>query len=352
MRRLIDAARQGSIRAASRLISRLEDDPALVPEMLAGLREWPRPRLVVGLTGAPGVGKSTLIDGLIGVWRRRCPEALIGVLAVDPSSPFTGGAVLGDRIRMMRHATDDKVFIRSLASRGHLGGLTAAIRGTLRVLGLVGCAIALIETVGVGQGEVEIAGVADLTVVVLAPDGDSIQLLKGGLIELGDLFVVNKADRPGAERLIAALTATLSMAGATAELHPLHEERCAGLAHAPADQGRAPIVFPVHKAMPADLDALVDGIEREATRRGADLHARRQSAVRDEVRRAVLESVFQKAEQVFAATPNLEARLADILAGRARVAEVAGELLQSAAGKQTVRVLPASAFGQGEVHGT
>jgi LAO/AO transport system kinase len=134
-------------------------------------------------------------------YRQRYPDRKLGVLAVDPSSPFTGGAVLGDRVRMMRHATDPNVFIRSLATRGHLGGLTLGVRGMLRVMGLIGCDLVLLETVGVGQSEVEVAGVADLVMVVMAPgQGDSVQMLKAGLMEVGDIFAINKADRPDGDR--------------------------------------------------------------------------------------------------------------------------------------------------------
>jgi LAO/AO transport system kinase len=336
MRRLIEAARGGSIRAASRLISCLEDEPSLAAELFAGPDEWPQPRLVVGLTGPSGVGKSSLIDGLIGVWRRRQPDALVGVLAVDPSSPFTGGALLGDRIRMMRHATDGKVFIRSLANRGHLGGLTLGIRGALRVMGLVGCKVVLIETVGVGQGEVEVAGVADLTVVVLAPShGDGVQLLKAGLIEAGDLFVVNKADQPGADRLLAELTATLQMADAVRQGPArLHEVPCGHpFMHLQA-VGRAallPPVFRVRATEPGDVDHLADGIEQEARRRSPELLAQRQATLRVQVRQAILEAIRVQVAQALASNPALEQKISEVLAGRAHVRQVAAALLQAVA---------------------
>ena len=167
---------------------------------------------MVGFTGPPGVGKSRLVNGVIGVCRQRRPEARVGVIAVDPSSPISGGAILGDRVRMMQYATDDKVFIRSLGSRGHLGGLTLGSRGAVRIMGLVGCDVVLIETVGVGQGEVEVAGLADVVCVVLAPGlGDSVQMLKAGLLETADVFVVNKADRPGAVGLCTLLSGVLAL---------------------------------------------------------------------------------------------------------------------------------------------
>ncbi len=164
----------------------------------------------VGVTGSPGVGKSTLVAALVGAYR--AAGSRVGVLAVDPSSPFTGGAVLGDRVRMQAHATDEAVFIRSMASRGHLGGLSWATPQALRVLDAVGFDVVLVETVGVGQSEVEIAGLADSTVVALAPGlGDGIQAAKAGILEVGDVFVVNKADRDGASQVVRDLTAMLRL---------------------------------------------------------------------------------------------------------------------------------------------
>lgn len=152
----------------------------------------------VGITGAPGAGKSTLTNALVA--HVRAGGARVAVLAIDPSSPFTGGAILGDRVRMSEHATDDGVFIRSMATRGHLGGLSVATREAVRVLDATGWPLVLIETVGVGQVEVEVAGAADTTVVVVNPGwGDAVQANKAGLLEIADLFVINKADRPGTE---------------------------------------------------------------------------------------------------------------------------------------------------------
>jgi len=166
---------------------------------------------VLGLTGSPGVGKSTVSGSLIRWYRDQ--GLRIGVLAVDPSSPFSGGALLGDRIRMQEHATDDQVFIRSMASRGHLGGLSWATPQALRILDAAGFDLVLIETVGVGQAEVEIASLADTALVVIAPGlGDSIQAAKAGILEIADVFVVNKSDRPGAQEVVRDLRTMLAMA--------------------------------------------------------------------------------------------------------------------------------------------
>src|SRR5690349_14525329 len=165
---------------------------------------------VIGLTGSPGVGKSTTTTALVGAFRER--GLRVGVLAVDPSSPFSGGALLGDRVRMQDHALDPEVYIRSMASRGHLGGLSWAAPQALRVLDAAGCDVILVETVGVGQSEVEIAAMADSTVVLLAPGmGDGIQAAKAGILEIGDLYVINKADRDGADQVRRELRAMLGL---------------------------------------------------------------------------------------------------------------------------------------------
>ena len=194
---LVDHARQGRPRAVARLISLVEDAHPALREVMAALAREPGRAAVIGLTGPPGVGKSTITSALIGCFRARGDR--VGVIAVDPSSPFTGGALLGDRIRMQDHGLDGEVFIRSMATRGHLGGLARSTPQALRVLDAAGCDVVLIETVGVGQSEVEVAALADTTVVLLAPGmGDGVQAAKAGVLEIGDVFVVNKADRDGA----------------------------------------------------------------------------------------------------------------------------------------------------------
>ncbi|OBG69262.1 methylmalonyl Co-A mutase-associated GTPase MeaB [Mycobacterium sp. E3339] len=199
---LIEGARKGSPRAAGRLLSLVEGERR--DEVLAGIE--PSPVNVIGITGPPGAGKSTTIAALVAAYRERGDR--VAVLAVDPSSPFSGGALLGDRIRMAAHINDSEVLIRSVATRGHLGGLAAAIPAAIRLLGAIGYHVVLLETVGVGQSEIEIAAVADPTVVILNPGaGDAIQAAKAGVLEVADIVVVNKADRDGAEQTVRDLRA-------------------------------------------------------------------------------------------------------------------------------------------------
>ena len=201
---------EGSIRHAARLMRDLDDGDASALKVLRKLHPHTGRAWTIGITGPPGVGKSTLIDVVVEMFRTK--GRTVGVVAVDPTSPFSGGAIMGDRIRMQRHATDPGVFIRSLATRGHLGGLTASAGSVIKVLDAMGYEVILIETVGVGQVELEIAGLADTTMVVSAPGlGDDIQALKAGILEVGDLLVVNKSDLPGAGQAAAALTAMLEI---------------------------------------------------------------------------------------------------------------------------------------------
>ncbi len=201
---LVSRARDGQARAVARLISYVEDASPLLREVTAALAPYAGRAQVIGITGAPGVGKSTSTSALVSDYRAR--GLRVGVLAVDPSSPFSGGALLGDRVRMQEHATDPGVFIRSMASRGHLGGLAWATPQAVRVLDAAGFDIVIVETVGVGQSEVEVAGAADTTLVLLAPGmGDGVQAAKAGILEIGDIFVVNKADRDGAEATLREL---------------------------------------------------------------------------------------------------------------------------------------------------
>jgi LAO/AO transport system kinase len=208
---LVRRAREGDARSVARLISLVEDASPLLREAMAALVPYGGQAAVVGLTGAPGVGKSTTTSALVGAYRGLGKR--VGVLAVDPSSPFSGGALLGDRVRMQEHALDPDVYIRSMASRGHLGGLSWSTPQALRVLDAARCDVVLVETVGVGQSEVEVAGLADTTVVLLAPGmGDAIQAAKAGILEVGDVYVVNKADRDGADQVRRDLRSMLARA--------------------------------------------------------------------------------------------------------------------------------------------
>jgi LAO/AO transport system kinase len=201
----------GDVRALARAISLVEDRDPAATELVQQLK--PRNGVsayLIGLTGPPGSGKSTLADALVSVIRRQ--NKTVAVVAVDPTSPFTGGAILGDRVRMQRHALDQGVFIRSMGARGHLGGLAAATREALRVLDAFGRDYILVETVGVGQSEMDIASISDTTVLVLMPEsGDAVQSIKAGIMEIADVFVVNKADLAGAEKTRRQIKESLSL---------------------------------------------------------------------------------------------------------------------------------------------
>jgi LAO/AO transport system kinase len=209
----------GERRPLARLLTRIEaDDPSLRP-LLPELFRAGHGAHVVGVTGPPGSGKSTLVNALTAEWRRRGRR--VGILAIDPSSPYTGGSIMGDRIRMMDHAADHDVFMRSMASRGELGGLAAATWLAVAALDAAGYDPIVIETVGAGQSEVEIARLAETTVVVEVPDmGDEVQAIKAGLLEVADVIAVNKGDRPGADRAARQLRAMLSTAGGRVERKP------------------------------------------------------------------------------------------------------------------------------------
>ena len=211
---LVESARAGSPRAVARLISLVEDAHPALREVMAALAPHTGQAHIIGITGSPGVGKSTSTNAFVAAYRAQGKR--VGVLAVDPSSPFSGGALLGDRVRMQDHALDPEVYIRSMASRGHLGGLSWTTPQALRVLDAAGCEVILIETVGVGQSEVEIAGLADTTLVLLAPGmGDGIQAAKAGILEIGDVFVVNKADRDGADATVRDIRHMISLGDRT-----------------------------------------------------------------------------------------------------------------------------------------
>ncbi|MGA2465422.1 MAG: methylmalonyl Co-A mutase-associated GTPase MeaB [Thermodesulfobacteriota bacterium] len=201
---------EGDIRAASRLMRDIDDRMPCALGLLKELYPKTGRAYIIGITGPPGSGKSTIVDKMIDIFRKE--GKTVGIIAVDPTSPFTGGAILGDRIRMQRHATDEGVFIRSLATRGCLGGLTRSTQDIINVMDAIGKDIILVETVGVGQDEVEIVNTAHTSIVVLVPGmGDDIQAIKAGIIEIGDIFVINKADREGADKTERDLRMVLEM---------------------------------------------------------------------------------------------------------------------------------------------
>jgi LAO/AO transport system kinase len=286
---LINQARQADPRAVARLISLVESDSPLLREVAAGLVSDAGRAHVIGLTGSPGVGKSTMTNALVAALRVRGDR--VGVLAVDPSSPFSGGALLGDRIRMSEHNSDAGVFIRSMASRGQLGGLAAAVPQALRVLDAAGCDVILVETVGVGQAEVEIASLADTTLLVLAPGlGDGIQAAKAGVVEIADIYVVNKADRGGAEQVTRDLRQVQSMGSS----------RHAGW--------KAPILQ-TSAAGGDGIGELLDAItlHRSWLEEGPELVARRQRRAATEIEAIALGEVRQRFAQVHGSAALAEA---------------------------------------------
>ncbi|ARX86474.1 methylmalonyl Co-A mutase-associated GTPase MeaB [Streptomyces alboflavus] len=275
---LVTQAREGRPRAVARLISLVEGASPQLREVMAALAPLAGHAYVVGLTGSPGVGKSTSTSALVSAYRRAGKR--VGVLAVDPSSPFSGGALLGDRVRMSEHASDPGVYIRSMATRGHLGGLAWAAPQAIRVLDAAGCDVILVETVGVGQSEVEIAAQADTSVVLLAPGmGDGIQAAKAGILEIGDVYVVNKADRDGADATARELNHMLGL----------------GESRSPGDW-RPPIVKTV-AARGEGTDELVEALEkhrawmeergvlasRRATRAAGEVEAIAVTALRERI---------------------------------------------------------------------
>lgn len=315
---LVDkAGRDGPerLRAASRLMSMVQNDPACLPKLFQGMRHWPEAGMVLGITGPPGVGKSTLIDRLTQRYRRCNPEGKVGIIAVDPSSPFTGGAILGDRVRMMQHSTDPCVFIRSLGSRGHLGGLALGIKGILRIMGLVGCDLVLLETVGVGQSETEVFCIADYSAIVLAPGhGDDIQLLKAGLLEGGDYFIINKADRDGTERLQTQLMAMLNR----------------GIRRS---NQSTPHVAVVSAARDTGIEQLLDHFDAVRRSHGTLWREQRQLGMREEIAQAILQRAHEHLCESWGDEENRNECLEHVLNGNSSVDAMAEALIRHAAAK-------------------
>jgi LAO/AO transport system kinase len=272
---LSTAVLAGDRRAAARLLRAIDDNLPGADEALRELYPKTGRAQLVGVTGTPGAGKSTLCDRLIAHWRREGKR--VGVLAVDPTSPFTGGAILGDRIRMQEHALDKGVFIRSLATRGNLGGLSRATFDSARVLDALGCDVVLIETVGVGQDEVEIAQLAHTTILVTLPGlGDDVQAIKAGVLEIADVFVVNKADREGADRSIRDLRMMLELRRTSPLFHATEWEPPIVSCIATQDHGVDTLVSAIARHW-AQLDQTGERMKREAARARTDLLQRLQA---------------------------------------------------------------------------
>jgi LAO/AO transport system kinase len=296
----------------ARLISLVESDSPVLREVAAALAPFGGHAQVVGLTGSPGVGKSTSTSAI--VTALRAAGKRVGVLAVDPSSPFSGGALLGDRVRMQDHATDAGVFIRSMASRGQLGGLSAAVPQALRVLDAARCDVILIETVGVGQAEVEIASLADTTVLVVAPGfGDGIQAAKAGIIEIADVFVVNKADRDGADQVVRDLRYMQSLGGR----------------HSDAGAWRPPIVKTV-AARSEGVDDVLAAIEKHRAwmDEHGELTRRRRARAAAEIEAIALGTVKQRLADVHGSAA-LDEAAARVVAGDTDPYSAAEQLVES-----------------------
>jgi len=292
---LAERVLQGEPRAVARAISLVENEAAEGRDLVRRIFAKTGRAYLIGVTGAPGAGKSTLVDGLVNRWRR--DGKTVGVIAVDPTSPYSGGAMLGDRVRMQAHAGDAGVFIRSMATRGHLGGLARATADAATVLDAAGKDVVTIETVGVGQDEVDIVRTADVAVVVLVPGmGDDVQALKAGIMEIADIFVVNKADRDGADRAVAEVEALLSL-------------------QTFAEADWKPPVLRTVATTGAGLDDLTEALDRFRTRAAALLDARRHGRAAAQLRAILAHRLMQRVDREVTGT--VMEQLIDRIATRA-----------------------------------
>lgn len=361
MDRLAEDFRAGRRPALARAISMAETGRSEVGELLDRLLPMSRRARRFGITGPPGAGKSSLVAGVTALLRERGED--VAVVAVDPTSPFSGGALLGDRIRLNDLSTDPGVFIRSMATRGSLGGLAAATRDVLDLLDAFGFANVLVETVGVGQTELEIAAAADSVAVVLVPEsGDGIQAMKAGLMEVADLFVVNKADRPGADRLAREIQQALHLKAGHAAAGPGHHGvdlsggfRRAGEADSSDDAGPAqsagtggapapgnpaganglqlwePPVLKTSAGRGQGIESLLEGLlaHRRHLKATGALEDRRQARARAHVRAIVAARLAQRADRLQASSEDLSRWWPEVAAGRATVHEVAKLLVDA-----------------------
>jgi LAO/AO transport system kinase len=308
---LVAAVRGGDRRGLGRLISLVEDASAQLREAMALLAPLTGNAQIVGLTGSPGVGKSTSTSALVTAYRKRGKR--VGVLAVDPSSPFTGGALLGDRVRMQDHATDADVFIRSMASRGQLGGLSWSTPQALRVLDAAGFDVVLVETVGVGQAEVEIASLADSTLVLLAPGmGDAIQAAKAGILEVADIFVVNKADRDGADQTYRELKQMIQLGSTNV-----------------AGGGWKPPVLKTVAAKQQGVDEVVEALEKHRAwmETSGELDRRRRARAAGEIEAIAVTALRERMGDLGGAAA-MEKLAADVAAGRTDPYAAADRLIE------------------------
>jgi LAO/AO transport system kinase len=307
---LVEQLLKGDRRALARLISLVERDDPSLPALLAALRPNTGRAYVVGVTGPPASGKSTLTDAMIETMRKQ--GKTVGVLAVDPNSPFTGGAVLGDRVRMQRHALDDGVYVRSMGARGHLGGLAGASRNASRVLDAYGRDYIVLETVGVGQSELEVQSLSDTTVVVLNPSqGDEIQAIKAGILEIADIFVVNKADLPGADRAMKLLRETY-----------------------PDDMVQGDWLPPILKTVATrgeGIDKLLQAVEdhREHMKASGLMEGKRRTRLHDEVLDLVAEKARRQAARLLSNGTELAARMSKEPLAQLDPYEIAADIMKT-----------------------
>lgn len=296
----------GDPRAIARGISLVEDEAEAGASLVREIFDRSGRAFLIGVTGAPGAGKSTLVDGLVARWRKTGKS--VGVIAVDPTSPYTGGAMLGDRVRMQAHAQDAGVFIRSMATRGHLGGLARATADAALVLDAAGTDVVAIETVGVGQDEVEIVRTADVCIVVLVPGmGDEVQSLKAGIMEIADIFAVNKSDRDGADRTVAEVESLLSL-------------------HTYQEHDWQPPIVRTQATTGSGLDELADTIERFRQHAATLLAARRRDRASTQLRSILADRLMKRVESKVAAV-EMEKLIGLIAARRIDPYSAADEIL-------------------------